>query len=102
MLLIARKKAAELRETPPTWLPDYAVVEARPFKLFSFLALSMALLKELSGEAAVDRAQQHRASCVETMEVDLLGGGLKPTPLSRGEAYVVAAEERFQGPNRCC
>ena len=102
VLLIARKKAAELRETPPTWLPDYAVVEARPFKLFSFLALSMALLKELSGEAAVDRAQQHRASCVETMEVDLLGGGLKPTPLSRGEAYAVAAEERFQGPNRCC
>jgi len=102
VLLIARKKAAELHETPPTWLPDYAVVEAKPFKLFSFLALSMALLKELSGEAAVDRAQQHQTSCVETMEVDLLGGGLKQTPLSRGEAYVEAADQRFQGPNRCC
>src|SRR6185503_8806946 len=90
VLLVARKKAAEPRETPPTWLPDYAVTEAEPFMLFSFLALSLALLKELSGEAAVDRAQQHRAECAHTMEVDLLGGGLKQQ--TRGAAYSAAAE----------
>jgi len=102
VLLLARKKAAEPRETPPTWLPDYAVAEAKPFKLFSFLALSLALLKELSGEAAVDRAQQHRSICAQALEVDLLGGGLKQQALSRGEAYVASAEQRFEGPNRCC
>jgi len=100
VLLIARKKAAEPRETPPTWLPDYAVAEAKPFKLFSFFALSLSLLKELSGEAAVDRAQQHRIVCAEALEVDLLGGGLKQQ--TRGEAYAAAAEHRFEGPNRCC
>jgi carbon starvation protein len=100
VLLIARKKAAEPRETPPTWLPDYAVAEIKPFKFFSFLALSLALLKELSGEAAVDRAQRHRANCTQTVTVDLLGGGLKPP--ARGEAYAAAAEQRFEGPNRCC
>lgn len=102
LLLLARKKAAELRETPPAWLPDYAVAEAKPFKLFSFLALSLALLKELSGEAAIDRAQQHQSDCVQALEVDLLGGGLKQQTFSRGEAYVASAEQRFEGPNRCC
>ena len=102
VLLLARKRAAEPRETPPTWLPDYAVAEARPFKVFSLLALAAALLKELSGEAAVDRAQQNQAVCRENFEVDLLGGGLKPKSLSRGEAYVSSAEHRFEKPNRCC
>jgi carbon starvation protein len=100
VLLVARKKAAEPRETPPTWLPDYAVAEAKPFKLFSLLALAVALIKEVSGEAAVDRAQQHRVACSRTIEVDLLGGGLRQS--KRGDAYAAAAEERFQGPNRCC
>ena len=102
VLLLARKKAAEPRETPPIWLPDYAVAEAKPFKLFSFLALSLALLKELSGEAAVDRAQKHQSVCVQELEVDLLRGGLKQQTLSRREAYVASAEQRFEGPNRCC
>jgi hypothetical protein len=100
VLLVARKKVAEPRETPPTWLPDYAMAEAKPLKLFSFVTLSLALLKELSGEAAVDRALQHRSACIQTLEVDLLGDGLKQK--TRGEAYVAAAEHRFQGPNRCC
>jgi carbon starvation protein len=100
VLLLARKKAAEPRETPPVWLPDYAVAEAKPFQLFSFLALSLALLRELSGEAAVDRAQQHPAACRGTRQVALLEGGLKPP--TRAEAYAVAVEHRFRGPNRCC
>jgi len=102
LLLLARKKAAEPRETPPTWLPDYAVAEAKPFKLFSLLALAVALLREISGEAAVDRAQQHRTTCREGLQVDLLGGGLKQEALSRGEAYAASAERRFNEPNRCC
>ncbi len=102
VLLLARKKAAELRETPPAWLPDYAVAEAKPFKVFSLLALAAALLKELSGEAAVDRAQLHQAACGENIEVNLLGVGLKQKPLSRGKAYVASAEHRFEKPNRCC
>jgi len=41
LLLIARKKAANLRETPPTWLPDYALAQAKPL---SAVALPQAVL----------------------------------------------------------
>jgi carbon starvation protein len=105
ILIAARKKAAELRETPPTWLPDYAIAEGKPLQVMSLIALSFALLKELSGEAAVDRAQQHATLCAtgpSRVKVDLLAGRVAREPLSRGDAYVSAAEERFNSPNRCC
>ena len=105
ILIVARKKAAELRETPPTWLPDYALAEGRPLHAMSLIALSFALLKELSGEAAVDRAQQHVTLCPAEpgrVKVDLLAGRVAREPLPRAEAYVRAAEERFNTPNRCC
>jgi carbon starvation protein len=103
ILLLARKRAAELRETPPTWLPDYAVAEGKPFKLFSLLALTFALVKELSGEAAVDRAARHAAFCPTTApRVDLLGGGEAVARRQRQQAYVQATEQKFNQPNRCC
>jgi carbon starvation protein len=102
ILLLARKRAAEPRETPPTWLPEYAIAEAQPLKVLSLLLLAGAMLKELSGEAAVARAQHHPPLCAKAARVDLFGGGLKPKQLSRGEAYAVSAERRFEEPNRCC
>jgi carbon starvation protein len=102
LLLLARKKLAELREAPPTWLPDYLTAEARPFQVVSLLGLALALAKEISGEAAVDRAQQHSVICQQALQVDLLAGGLKREAVPRGEAYATAAEGRFDGPNRCC
>jgi len=86
ILLLARKKLAELRETPPTWLPDYAVAEAKPLHAAGLIALTFALLREISGEAKVDRVHQHCACAHE----------------SREHAYLHAAEERFNGINRCC
>ena len=110
ILLWARKKFSQLRETDPVWLPDYAVVEGQPLKLFSLLAISLALLKELSGEAAIDRVEQHSSRCAcigpavggARIRIDLLNGGAKPLAITRSEAYVKAAEERFQSINRCC
>ncbi len=103
ILLLARKKAADLRETPPTWLPDYAVAEGRPLQVVSLLALAFALAKELSGEAAVDRAAQHAALCANTpRRIDLLGGRPANEKLNRGQAYVQTAEEKFNSVNRCC
>src|SRR6185295_14440778 len=49
ILLLARKKLAALRESEPVWLPDYAVAEGKPLRLFSLLTLAFALAKELSG-----------------------------------------------------
>jgi hypothetical protein len=87
ILLFARKKLAVLRETEPTWLPDYAVAEAKPLHALSLFALGLALLREISGEAKVDRAEHHHCACTEG---------------TREQAYLRAAEERFNGINRCC
>ncbi len=41
ILLLARKRLAQLHETPPVWLPEYAVVEASTLKVFTLLALAI-------------------------------------------------------------
>jgi hypothetical protein len=53
----------------------------------------------------VDRAQTHAQVCRPAgakLEVDLLGGRIAPAGISRGEAYVQAAEQKFDGINHCC
>jgi len=103
ILLLARKKLAALRESEPVWLPDYAVAEGKPLRLFSLLTLAFALAKELSGEAAVDRAEQHVAVCSAAPErIDLLGGRAARAKRIRQRAYETASEARFNGPTRCC
>jgi carbon starvation protein len=103
ILLLARRKLAELREAEPVWLPDYAVAEGKPLRIFSLLALAFALAKELSGEAAVDRAEQHIAVCGGApRQIDLLGGRAAQSKRIREKAYLQASEVRFNGVNRCC
>jgi carbon starvation protein len=84
ILLLARRKLASLRETAPIWLPDYAIAETKPWRLFNLLALGLLLLRELSGEADMDRAQHSSKAC------------------SRQEACRQVTEKRFSGVNRCC
>jgi len=91
ILLLARKKAAELRETPAVWLPDYAIAESKPLNFLSLLALGLALLKELSGEAHLERAQQTACVC-DTAHA----------PKSPEQIYVETTEQRFKGVRRCC
>jgi carbon starvation protein len=91
ILLLARKRLAELSETEPVWLPDYAVAEARPANAAALFALGFALLRELSGEAKVDRIAE-QCACP----------GGHAGDHAREHAYVAAAEQRFTGINRCC
>ena len=87
---------------------DWATMKHAAETLDGLLALALA--KELSGEAAVDRVQQHSTACLAVksgeasrpLKVDLLAGKVTREPLPRGEAYAQAAEERFNGVNRCC
>jgi len=102
ILLLARKKLAILRESEPTWLPDYAVAEAKPLRAAGVVTLGLALLREVSGEARVDRLQQ-QCACAEPRSVRLnVSDDSRPACKSREQAYVRAAEERFEGINRCC
>lgn len=109
-LLFARKKLAQLQENPPVWLPEYAVVEGKPFNWFGLASLIFLLAKELSSEAAIEREQQRpvyvTAPVDETkVTVNLSGGTNLPVlaePLTREEAYLKVTERRFEGVTRCC
>jgi carbon starvation protein len=96
--LLSRRKPAVLRESEAHWLPDYAVVE--PGSKFGggagTAALTIALAKELSGEAQVERAKQDAAICE--------CGHDHHQRVSRTDAeiYLETTERRFTGVRRCC
>jgi len=87
MLLLARRKPSRLSETAPVWLPDYALAAPRSRGLRGLLALALLLAREVSGQAAVDRAGAPAAGAGKT---------------DRARAYTQAAEKRFDGAGRCC
>jgi hypothetical protein len=101
ILLLARKRLAALHESDPVWLPEFAVAEGKPLAVFSLLALALALAKELSGEAALERARQTATPCAcgsaSHHKINLLG-----EQGSREQLYVETVERRFNGINRCC
>ncbi len=101
ILLIARKKLAELRETEPVWLPDYAVVEGQPLKIWSLFTLAFLLAKEVSGQGAYDRATT-QCACAPKVTVSLTGESTVACQETDGERFARVTEERFNKPNRCC
>jgi carbon starvation protein len=106
ILLLARKRLATLHEDEPVWLPDYAIAEGKPLRLFSLVALAFALAKELSGEAALDRAQQTANLCACGLpahpKIDLLGAESSSPAPTKEQLYVRTVERRYEGVNRCC
>ena len=91
MRLLTGRRAPDLRESEPVWLPDYAVVEGRPLKTVGAVALVCAMAKELSGEAEVDRiANQEAIICCEEHRQ------------SREQIYLQATEARYKSIRRCC
>ena len=80
----------KLHETDPVWLPAEALTPARPLPVLSAAALTFALLKELSGEAALER-EQTICAC-ET----------PPAKATRQNLYLTTTHRRFTGIRRCC
>jgi carbon starvation protein len=98
ILLLGRRKLIELREAQPVWLPDYAVAEGRPESLFKYFVLAFLMVKELSGETAMERARhaEHACACETKPEASA-----NPQERER-QIYLQVAEKRFKGINRCC
>jgi carbon starvation protein len=90
-LLWSRSKPMVLHETPPTWLPEYAVAEGRPVHLAGAAILAVTLARELSGESQFDRAKEHACACAAA-----------PPAASDAKIYVQITEQRFSGVRRCC
>jgi len=101
ILLLARKKLADLRETPPVWLPDYALVEGKPLKFLGLLALAFALARELSGEAEMDRARQAATLC-ECGHLENVPAAAMSATRSEQQIFAEVTEHRFRGVRRCC
>jgi carbon starvation protein len=96
-MLLSRRKPAQLRETEPTWLPDYAVAEGGRSSgtgAAGAAALALALAKELSGEAAIERAQQQASVCE--------CGHAECDSKAAQKIYLEVTEQRFNGVRRCC
>jgi carbon starvation protein len=106
VLLLARRRAANLHESAAVWLPDYAVAEAKPLKLGGLLALALGLARELSDEAAVERAKQSARLCpcgCASGVSPLAANSAGPASAGPNVAYREVLERRFGGRmNRCC
>ena len=94
--LILGAKAPVLHETEPVWLPAGALMPERPLPVMGAIALGFTLLKEVSGEAAIDRESARAQAC----ECAVQASSTKPSP--RKNAFLTATEHRFKGVNRCC
>ena len=99
VMLLRGARPPLLHETPPTWLPDYAVREGRSFRLGTLIALGFALARELCGQAQVERAQvQAQAQpCCESHACVPAAADKAP-----GAVYARVLEDRYSRPNRCC
>lgn len=115
VLLLARRRLAQLHETEPVWLPDYVLANEKPLHLFGLLALVLALARELSGEAEIERLQQRAEQDRLTQSAALVApagaGTIEAGECRCGEARTVdtkvdlflqVAEKRFRSGSRCC
>ncbi len=107
--LLRRSRPVRLYETEPVWLPGYAVAETSHLKTVSTAGLALALARELSGEARMDRDREMALVPTPACHTELAGAccGFGPVadPGSReaeAERYVRITEERFKGVRRCC
>ena len=103
LLLIGRRKLAMLRETPPVWLPEYAVVESKPLQVMGLVGLGLALAKELSGEAELERVRtpQDVCACAGCSGEAGASGGSQVTA-DPGKTYQDMLERKYKGIRRCC
>jgi carbon starvation protein len=91
--LLHGSRPIDLRETPPVWLAPAEVAEGpRGPPLLHVAPIVLGLARELSGEAALARADKAAAQCACTEQVKQ----------SAGERYVQVTNERFNGIRRCC
>jgi carbon starvation protein len=119
ILLLARRRISRLTETAPVWLPEYALAEGRPRGVGGLLLLALLLARELSGQTAMQREQEHAGRArLQRSHSDVRQSGsagseqikerrfawASPHPAKpvRLRAYLQVTQKRFDGINRCC
>ena len=108
LLLLAGRQVAAVQESEPVWLPAYAQVEGRPLQFLGLFALGLALMKELSGQAEMERIEQTALCCesVHDQPPAVIGNtersGSDSAENRARRAYLAMTENRFHGVRRCC
>jgi carbon starvation protein len=90
--LLARRRAPAMSETQAVFLPPDPI-SGTPVAAVGAIALGVALLKEVSGEADIDRAQVRAEQC------DCV---VAETPTGRRNVFLSTLDERYRGIRRCC
>jgi carbon starvation protein len=90
--LLGGRRPAELSETQPVILPPDPISGA-PVAALGAVALGVALLKEVSGEAELDRAQARAEQC---------DCAVAQTPTGRRNVFLTTLDDRYRGIRRCC
>jgi carbon starvation protein len=90
--LIRRSQPPTLHETEPVWIP--LETAARPLPILGAVAFGLTMLKELSGQAAIDREQAfvEKCPCAEPSE----------SKSPRKNVFLTSTEHRYRGINHCC
>jgi hypothetical protein len=116
-LLLVRRKPVRLHETEPVWLPEYKLAAARPLNLAGWITLGFAMARELTGEAAYQRAREEAAQvCVcprFRTQASLAASGDRvvsgPNDLTEAEmlardrrVWMQSLDERYRNLRRCC
>ena len=88
--LLGGTREPKLSETEPVWLPAEQASQ-NPTAAMGAIALGALLLKELSGESAIERERVAQAcECA------------KDPTRARRNVFLSATERQFRSPNRCC
>jgi carbon starvation protein len=100
VLLLRGRRAPDLSETEPVYLPAAPLAPAAPIGAFGAVALGFALLKEVSGEAAMEREATAVAALGEK-ECDCEAKA-ESRSARRKNVYLTVTDRQFRSPNRCC
>ncbi len=106
--LLRGRQPPTLSETDPVWLPPAGPVAPAGLRpgLAHALPFALALLRNWSGQDAVDRESNLLARCPRgaagRVLIDVPSVRAEADRLRLGQAYREAAERRFHGVARCC
>ena len=98
--LLGGNRKPELSETEPVWLPASALDPARPMTTFGAAALAFTMIREISGQSAIDRATA-KPVVVQSRRNVLLSEQPNPDQ-AKTDAYLTAVERRYTRISRCC
>jgi carbon starvation protein len=98
MLLLTGRRAAKLSETEPVHIPAFAAIEPQPTGAMGAVALGFALLKEVSGQGAMEREATVIAAA-DQKNCDCEPGSPRK---GRANVYLSVTDRQFRSPNRCC